>query len=82
LPVRDTPELSPDDRRAMEAKKLRKHTWVAGWFPVEAPRAVLVVYLHDVSETSSHTAVFVAAQFLEQAAVKKFATEPRTEVAR
>jgi penicillin-binding protein 2 len=69
---RDTPELSADDRRAMEARKLRKHTWVAGWFPADAPKAVVVVYLHDVSETSSHTAVYVAAQFLAQDAVKQF----------
>ncbi|MDZ4772349.1 MAG: penicillin-binding transpeptidase domain-containing protein [Planctomycetota bacterium] len=72
LPFRDTPELSADDRRAMDAGKMRKHTWVAGWFPVDAPKAVLVVYLHDVSETSSHTAVYVAAQFLATDAVKKF----------
>ncbi len=76
-PFRDTPDLTPDDRRAMEAGKLRKHTWIAGWFPADNPRAIVVVYLHDVSETSSHTAVYVAAQFLQCDAVKKFATGER-----
>jgi hypothetical protein len=57
----------------MQSGKMRKHTWVAGWFPVEDPKAVLVVYLHDVSETASHTAVYVAAQFLRQPAVRAFA---------
>jgi cell division protein FtsI/penicillin-binding protein 2 len=53
-------------------RKMRKQTWIAGWFPVEKPRAVLVVLLHDVSETSVHTSVYVAAQFLRSPAVKKF----------
>jgi cell division protein FtsI/penicillin-binding protein 2 len=62
----------------MAAGKLRKHTWVVGFFPVEQPRYVLVVYLHDVSETASHTAVYLAAQFLKTAAVRKLvAEEPR-----
>jgi cell division protein FtsI/penicillin-binding protein 2 len=61
----------------MEAGKLRKHTWIAGWFPADNPRAIVVVYLHDVSETSSHTAVYVAAQFLQCGAVRKFATGER-----
>lgn len=67
-------DLSDGDRRAHEAGKMRKHTWIAGFFPVEEPKAILVVYLHDVSETSSHTAVYVAAQFLQTEAVRRFAT--------
>lgn len=53
-------------------RKMIKQTWVAGWFPVEEPKAILVVMLHDVTETSSHTSVYVAAQFLRSAAVKRF----------
>ncbi|MBI5361942.1 MAG: hypothetical protein HZA53_02105 [Planctomycetes bacterium] len=49
---------------------VRKHTWVTGWFPADHPRAVFVIYLHDLLYTSSHTAVYVAAQFLRQEAVK------------
>jgi penicillin-binding protein 2 len=49
--------------------RMRKHTWIAGWFPAEAPRAVFVVYVHDAAETSSHTAVHVARQFLSNPAV-------------
>ena len=44
----------------------RKHTWVAGWFPAEKPRYVLVTYLHDTSATASHSAVYVAGQFLRR----------------
>ncbi len=74
----DSPELAPEDRADMAAGKLRKHTWVAGFFPEEQPRYVLVVYLHDVSKTASHTAVYLAAQFLKTAAVRKLvAEEPR-----
>ncbi len=51
---------------------MRKQTWIVGWFPVEQPKAVLVVMLHDVVETSSHTSVYVAAQFLRSPAVKRF----------
>jgi penicillin-binding protein 2 len=71
-PFKKTPELTPADRFALEQGKMRKHAWIAGWFPVDDPKAVLVVYLHDVSETASHTAVYVASQFLRSAAVKKF----------
>jgi penicillin-binding protein 2 len=72
VPFKKSPELTAADRLAMEQGKMRKHTWIAGWFPTEDPKAVLVVYLHDVSETASHTAVYVAAQFLRSPEVKKF----------
>ncbi|MCP3916768.1 MAG: hypothetical protein GY711_14525 [bacterium] len=51
---------------------VRKHTWVAGWFPSENPVAILVVYLHDTSTTSSHSAVYVASQFLRTPEVRRF----------
>lgn len=66
------PEQTPDDRADMEAGKVRKHTWLAGWFPADAPKAVVVVFLHDVSKTASHTAVYVAGQFLKSDAVRRF----------
>ena len=72
-PFVDTDELTEADRADMKAGKWRKHTWVAGWFPAEKPRAILVVYLHDVSETATRTSVYVAAQFLQQEAVLRFA---------
>ncbi len=53
-------------------KRGRKHTWFAGWFPADDPKAVLVVYLHDVSQTSGRTSVYVAKQFLETPAVLSF----------
>jgi penicillin-binding protein 2 len=72
MAFKKSPELTLADRMAMDQGKMRKHTWIAGWFPVEDPKAVLVVYLHDVSETASHTSVYVAAQFLRSQAVRKF----------
>lgn len=72
----DTWEIARADgletERKNGQKKLRKQTWIVGWFPVEQPKAVLVVLLHDVIETSSHTSVHVAAQFLRSAAVQRF----------
>ncbi len=69
----DSAELTPADRADMLAGKWRKHAWIAGWFPSENPRAVLVVYLHDVSETASHSSVWIASQFLREEAVRRFA---------
>jgi cell division protein FtsI/penicillin-binding protein 2 len=46
--------------------QVRKHTWVAGWLPRERPEAVFVLFVHDTATTSSHGAVHVARQFLEQ----------------
>lgn len=43
---------------------MRKHTWVAGWFPAEEPEYVLTVMCHDTSSTSSHSAIYIARQFL------------------
>jgi len=60
------------DRRVDGQRKMIKQTWVAGWFPAEAPKAILVVMVHDTTETSTHTSVYVAAQFLRSAAVRSF----------
>lgn len=65
-------ELGGSDHIDRGQKKMIKQTWVGGFFPIEDPKAILVVMLHDVTETSSHTSVYVAAQFLRSAAVKRF----------
>jgi cell division protein FtsI/penicillin-binding protein 2 len=54
---------------------VRKHTWVAGWFPADEPEAILVVFVHDTSTTSSHGAVYLASQFLRQSAVRSYLSE-------
>lgn len=51
---------------------VRKHTWVAGWFPADDPQAVLIVYLHDVGVTSSKNAIFVAEQFMHRPEIADF----------
>jgi len=81
-PFQAGPDLTPDDEAAMRAGKVRKHTWIAGWFPAEAPVAVIVVYLHDVSDTSSHTAVWVTQQFLSTPEVRKFVESACAEAAK
>lgn len=50
--------------------RVRKHTWLAGWFPAEEPRAVLVVYLHDTLATAGHSSIWVARQFLQRPEVR------------
>ena len=67
-----TSDLGGTDVVERGQRKMIKQTWVGGWFPVEEPKAILVVMLHDVTETSSHTSVYVAAQFLRSEAVKRF----------
>jgi penicillin-binding protein 2 len=62
--------MPEEDREAGRAGKSRKHTWVAGWFPAEDPVAIVVVYLHNVTETSSRTAVHVTSQLLQTQAVR------------
>ena len=53
----------------------RKHTWIAGWFPAENPRYVALFYLHDTATTSSHGAVYLAAQFLSNPLVRELLKE-------
>ncbi len=50
---------------------MRKHTWLAGWFPSHDPKYVVVIYLHDTVTTSSHSAVFIARQFLTRPEVRE-----------
>tara|TARA_R110002072_G_scaffold185165_4_gene341902 strand:- start:6783 stop:10190 length:3408 start_codon:yes stop_codon:yes gene_type:complete len=54
-----------------ENPKMRKRTWLAGWFPAEDPQYVIVAYVHDTSVTSSKSAVHLASQFLADPVLKK-----------
>jgi len=73
------PGLVPDrplDRHRPEwVPGMRKHTWVAGWFPADEPKAIVVVYVHDTSTTASHGATYLTAQFLRSDAVRRFVEE-------
>jgi cell division protein FtsI/penicillin-binding protein 2 len=52
--------------------RVRKHTWLVGYFPAEAPRYALVVFCHDTLQTASHTSVWIARQFLQREDVRAF----------
>ncbi len=60
---------------AVEDKRVLKHTWVAGWFPAENPVAILVVFEHRTTQTSSHSAIWLARQFLKRPAVSAWVAE-------
>jgi cell division protein FtsI/penicillin-binding protein 2 len=45
-------------------QRVTKHTWLAGWFPIHAPRYVLVVFCDTTSATASHSTIWLARQFL------------------
>jgi hypothetical protein len=55
-----------------ESGRVRKHTWVAGYAPVDEPRFVVVIFIHDTEATSSHGAVHVAAELLAQPEVRAY----------
>ena len=60
----------------------RKHAWISGWLsqddPHEDPRYVLTVLCHDTAATASHSAVYVAGQFLRSKEVQDLMkSEPR-----
>ena len=56
---------------------MRKHGWVAAWFPADRPVAVVVAYVHDTSTTSSHVATHLLSQFLRSEPVQAWARERR-----
>lgn len=66
------PPLNEPDAplEAYDEGGVRKHTWLAGWFPAEEPRFVITVYVHDTSATASHSAAYVARKFLRSEAVQ------------
>lgn len=53
-----------------EETRVRKHTWLACWFPVAEPRYVLVVFCYETLATSSHSTIWLAQQFLQHPTVK------------
>ena len=64
------PPEQPHARLGDYVEGMRKHTWLAGWFPAERPRFVVTVYVHDTSATASHSAAYVARRFLRSEAVQ------------
>ena len=70
----DTRHIEGASRERKDGQiKMRKQTWIVGWFPEEDPKAILVVLIHDVIESSTHSSAIVASQFLRSPAVRRFA---------
>jgi len=65
-----TSELPPLPDGEPREDYMRKHTWFAGYLPSNAPRFVLVVFMHDTAATASHSATYIAGQFLRLPEVK------------
>jgi cell division protein FtsI/penicillin-binding protein 2 len=63
---------SADYRATGPGEPVRKHTWIAGWFPADDPVAIVTVFLHDTSATSTHSAVYITSQFLRDPAVSDY----------
>lgn len=61
----------------MGADYMRKHAWFAGYFPFDAPKYVVIVYVHDTAVTASHIATYVASQFLRLPEVQAFVAKER-----
>jgi penicillin-binding protein 2 len=57
-------DLTSEGRLINGEERVPKHTWVAGWFPADEPRFVLVVFVNRTYFTSSHNAAWIAQQFL------------------
>jgi cell division protein FtsI/penicillin-binding protein 2 len=58
-----------------EDRRVRKHSWLAGWFPAERPVGVLVVFLDETLATAGSSAVWIAHQYLQQPAVQAWLAE-------
>jgi cell division protein FtsI/penicillin-binding protein 2 len=58
---------------------MRKHAWFAGYFPADAPRYVVIVYVHDTAVTASHIATYMASQFLRLPEVQAFVAKEREQ---
>ena len=56
--------------RTGEETRVRKHTWLACWFPIAEPRYVLVVFCYETLATSSHSTIWLAQQYLQHPTVK------------
>lgn len=57
--------ITPDGK-----SRVRKHTWLVGWFPAERPRWVVVVFCEDTLQTASNGAIWLARQFLRRPEVQ------------
>ena len=55
-----------------EDKRVRKHTWIAGWAPAREPQLVFCVFLHDTLATSGHSSIWVAQQLFEAPNVRAY----------
>lgn len=70
----DTKHIEGGSRERKDGQvKMRKQTWIVGWFPEEDPKAILVVMIHDTTDASTHSSAIVASQFLRSPAVRHFA---------
>ena len=75
-------ENGRDSPTSTYRKGTRKHTWLAGWFPADEPKYVVVVYIHDTSATAGHSAAYVAKQFLKRDEVQALVVNGLGEDAR
>jgi cell division protein FtsI/penicillin-binding protein 2 len=50
--------------------RVPKHAWVAGWAPADEPALIFVVFEHHTLSTSSHGAIYLARDVLEQPEVR------------
>jgi len=65
-----TRTLAPDG-----TMRVRKHTWFAGYFPPEDPLFVVVVFVDDTIQTSSHSSVWVARKLLTSPEMRELIAE-------
>ena len=63
-------DITSRDAADDTARRVHKHTWVAGWVPAVDPELVFVIFVHDTMTTSSHGAAYVAQAFLTQPEVR------------
>jgi len=59
-----------------------KHAWVGGWLPASDPKLIFVVFEHHTSATSSHGAVHLARQVLQQGEVLAWLADQGVDVSR
>jgi cell division protein FtsI/penicillin-binding protein 2 len=76
---RRIPKGESDITARMEDDYMRKHAWFAGYFPCDAPRYVVIVYVHDTAATASHIATHVASQFLRLPEIQAFLARERAQ---
>lgn len=58
--------------------RVRKHTWLIGWFPAERPRWVVVVFCENTLQTASNSAIWLARQYLRRPEVKALLSSEET----